>query len=200
MENLFKMRFTQSWDPAQLLTWTMVFFGIIITVWQGWDCTQQYLAQPVRVEEQFVKVTDLPPIQLSICKIFSIDQPSSNAPLESQFTYYDEVSVSDEFSLSTEGTMPIFSNSSAAFWRTLDDRWEKYHLGDFIEEIGFWNDTASSWDLIYEKTKKDVSMMDMAIYPYEGNSSLLCHTLQPGLAEFGSQIRLVTTVAVDSRK
>ena len=175
------MRFTHTWDPVQLLTWTMVSFGIIITVWQGWDCTQQYLAQPVRVEEQFIKVTDLPPLQLSICKIFERYQLTVNLPDYSLFSY-DEESSADASSL------PTFANTTAAFWLGL----KSYHLKDFIKEIGFWNSTTSRWDFMYERETEDSPLIDMAIYPYEANSTLLCHTLQPSLTKFGSKFRLVT--------
>jgi hypothetical protein len=68
------MKLKSGWDPYQMFTWTMVTFGIMVTLWEFWDCTQKYLAQPISIEEEFVSVADLPPIQLSICKIFSIGQ------------------------------------------------------------------------------------------------------------------------------
>ena len=162
------------WDPHQLVIWSMVTLGLVITLWQGWDCTQLYLAQPIRVEEQFVSLAKLPPIQLSICKIFGIDQPA------------------DATRNSSTGTVPTFANSTEAFWSRLSARGESFQLGKFISEIRFWNESSSTWDAIFGKTVNN-SQVDMEIYPYEGNSTLLCHTLRPGLADFGPVLRLVTT-------
>jgi hypothetical protein len=61
-----------AWDPYEMTTWIMVAFGIVVSVMQGWDCTQRYLAQPISIEEEVVSISDLPPIQLSICKIFDL--------------------------------------------------------------------------------------------------------------------------------
>jgi hypothetical protein len=40
----------------------------------------------------------------------------------------------------------------------------------------------------------------MAVYPSEGNTTLLCHTLSQGLAEFGRQFRLVPGPAASACK
>ena len=101
------MRFTHGWDPVQLLTWTMVSFSTIITMWQGWDCTRQYLAQKIRVEEKLVGIADLPPIQLSICKIFGIGNLEDEDVMES---------------LLHRGTVPIFARTTDDFWNKLDRR------------------------------------------------------------------------------
>ena len=202
------MRFTHGWDPVQLLTWTMVAFGIIITMWQGWDCTQQYLAQPVRVEEKLVSVAELPPIQLSICKIFGIDDPADPIVVDQPANTfnlfadeYDEVieSPQDTSNLPT-GTVPIFANNTADFWNKLDKRGESYQLDTFIKTIEFWNSSADNWYIIYGQGTGDASTLDMAFYPFERNSTLLCYTLQAGLAGMGTNFRIVTTTAADARK
>ena len=72
-------------------------------------------------------------------------------------------------------------------------------MGDFIAKIEFWNGTASRWDLIFDDKSQDVSMVDMRIYPYEVNSTLLCHTLRSKLVGFGTKFRLVTSLDVDLR-
>jgi hypothetical protein len=69
-----KMKLKSGWDPYQMFTWTMVAFGITVTLWEFWDCTQWFLAKPISIEEEFVSISDLPPIQLSICRIFTIAQ------------------------------------------------------------------------------------------------------------------------------
>ena len=177
------------WDPDQLLTWSMVTFGLCITLWQGWDCTQLYLAQPIRVEEQFVTLASLPPIQLSICRVFEIEKHEFVA----QFNYFFDYEASSPFMAELVSGLPIYANSTAEFWSKLTARREIFQLAQLIQEIRFFNESSASWDLIYERTTIS-SLFDMGIYPFEGNSTLLCHTLRPGLASFGTKFRLITTL------
>jgi hypothetical protein len=67
-----------------------------------------------------------------------------------------------------------------------------YSLKDFVIEVAFWNDTLSAWDAIFQRKgpKNDSNQFDMAFYPYEGNSTLLCHTLKEGLGDFGTKFRI----------
>ena len=181
------------WDPDQLLTWTMVTFGLCITLWQGWYCTHQYLAQPIRVEEQFVSLASLaslPPIQLSICRVFEIEKHEFVA----QFNYFFDYEASSPFMAELVSGLPIYANSTEEFWSKLTTSSEIFQLAQLIKEIGFWNDSSASWNLIYERTTSS-SLFDMGIYTFEGNSTLLCHTLRPGLASFGTKFRLITTLA-----
>jgi hypothetical protein len=169
----------RGWDPVVLITWSLVALGLCISLWHLWVCSLRYLAQPVRVEDQFVPLTSLPPVQLSVCRRFSL------APEEEEFvppadsSYYD-VALPSSFQL-PGGTITAFANSSAAFWQGLQARGESYRLSDSLAEIGVWNETGGgSWDVIYPRAglKNDTSQFAMAFYPYEENSTLLCHTLQ----------------------
>jgi hypothetical protein len=65
-------------------------------------------------------------------------------------------------------------------------------LKDLVIEIAFWNETVHDWDAVYQRSgqKSDSSQFDMAFYPYEGNSTLLCHTLKEGLGAFGTKFRI----------
>jgi len=65
-------------------------------------------------------------------------------------------------------------------------------LYDLVIEVAFWNDTLYAWDAIYQRKgpKNDSNQFDMAFYPYEGNSTLLCHTLKEGLGGFGTKFRI----------
>jgi hypothetical protein len=65
-------------------------------------------------------------------------------------------------------------------------------LNDLVIEVAFWNDTLYAWDAIYQSKgpKNDSNQFDMAFYPYEGNSTLLCHTLKEGLGGFGTKFRI----------
>ena len=112
------------WSPYQLFTWVLVAAGLSITAWQGWDCTQQYLAQPVRVEQRLVSLDQLPPIQLSFCQIFDIDHQQQQLPHNHS---------------STRGTVPLAATTGAAFWLEFGARNDIFHLAQLIEEIGFWN-------------------------------------------------------------
>ena len=178
------MRRREFWAPRLLITWALVAGGLLATLWQGWDCTGQYLATPVRVEDQFVSLGSLPPIQLSLCKVFNID-PSNNSLVPA-----------------TDGTVPIFANSTETFWRELATRGVSFRLAEVIEEIGYWNDSTGGWDVLYGRTTTDSSLLldDLTFYPYEGNSILLCHTLQPGLASLGTTFRLISTAAAETRE
>jgi hypothetical protein len=68
-------------------------------------------------------------------------------------------------------------------------------LKDFVDELAFWNESIHDWDTIYQKRgpRNDSSRFDMAFYPYEGNSTLLCHTLTEGLGSFGTKISILPT-------
>ena len=68
------MRRIGAWDPTAFFRWALVGFGLCMSLWQGWNCTQRYLAKPVMVEDQFVNLDSLPPIQLSICKKFLVSK------------------------------------------------------------------------------------------------------------------------------
>jgi hypothetical protein len=65
-------------------------------------------------------------------------------------------------------------------------------LNDLVIEVAFWNETLYAWDAIYQNKgpKNDSNQFDMAFYPYEGNSTLLCHTLKEGLGGFGTKFRI----------
>jgi hypothetical protein len=50
-----------------------------------------------------------------------------------------------------------------------------------------------TWDMLYDNMRNSSNAgVDMAMYPFAGNSTILCHTIQQGLAEFGTKFRLVT--------
>ncbi len=72
---------------------------------------------------------------------------------------------------------------------------QNYRLKDLVIEMAFWNETVHDWDAVYQKSgqKNDSSQFDMAFYPYEGNSTLLCHTLKEGLGTFGTKFRIQPT-------
>jgi hypothetical protein len=199
---LDNMRKKIVFDPQQLVTWSLVTFGLCITVWQCYNCTLQYLAQPVRVEQQFVNIANLPPIQLSICKVLNVAQP---------IEYSDTIGLSFENSdedyygpavLDTPtweaGTMPLFANSTDIFWTQLKAIDNPINMSALIQVIEFYNDSSSSWNVLYNETTGE-DLFAMAIYPYEGNSTLLCHTLKQGLADFGTQFRLKTLEYSESR-
>ena len=173
------------WSPYQLFTWVLVAAGLSITAWQGWDCTQQYLAQPVRVEQRLVSLDQLPPIQLSFCQIFDIDHQQQQLPHNHSLT---------------RGTVPLAATTGAAFGLEFGARNDIFHLAQLIEEIGFWNGSGvgSSWATIYDNSTGGSVLFDKAFYPYEGNSVLLCHTLRTGLGDWGTKFRIVTTPAVDT--
>ncbi len=65
-------------------------------------------------------------------------------------------------------------------------------LKDLVIEIAFWNETVDDWIAVYSRSgqKSDSSQFDMAFYPYEGNGTLLCHTLKEGLGAFGTKFRI----------
>jgi hypothetical protein len=68
-----------------------------------------------------------------------------------------------------------------------------YRIKDLVIEMAFWNDTIQDWDAIYERNgpRNESNQFDMAFYPYEGNSTLLCHTLKKGLNAFGTKFRIL---------
>ena len=93
--------------------------------------------------------------------------------------------------------MATWTNSTnmttTTFWSQLEGRGEKTRLSDFIAEIGFWNESLGDWDAIFGTQKAaDVAA---AFYPFAANSTLLCHTLRPGLATWGTRLRLITAAA-----
>jgi hypothetical protein len=65
-------------------------------------------------------------------------------------------------------------------------------LKDFVIEVAFWNESLHAWDAIFQRRgiKNDSNQFDMSFYPYEGNSTLLCHTLKEGLSGFGTKFRI----------
>jgi len=89
------------------------------------------------------------------------------------------------------GTIPTYANSSQAFWQGLDSCQEEYKLEDIVREIHFWNATTASWEVIYESIRPGAgSFFHLLVFPYEGNSILVCHTLNDGLAKYGALLRI----------
>jgi hypothetical protein len=70
---------------------------------------------------------------------------------------------------------------------------QNFRLKDLVTEIAFWNTTIDVWDAIYQRRgpNNDSDKFEMAVYPYEGNSTLLCHTLTEGLGSFGTKLRIL---------
>ena len=184
------MRKTRGWDPSTLFPWSLVVFGLCITVYQGWECTLRYLANPLMVEQEFVSIASLPPIQLSICKKFTVGEPEV-MPAENEYDEYNP--WAKNFIPSRGSIIYPFANSTEEFWQEMQSRRAKFLLSDLVDDIDFWNVTISGWDIIIDKEKSlrnDTSSFDMSFYPYEGNSTLLCYTLRTGLAEFGTKFRI----------
>jgi len=197
------MRKTRGWDPSTLFPWSLVVFGLCVTVYQGWDCTLRYLANPLMVEQEFVSIASLPPIQLSICKKFTVVGPEVIAGVYK----YDEYNQSiKEYIPLHESIIYPFANSPEEFWqgrREKKSRREKFQLSNFVREIAFWNVTISGWDIIIDEEKSlrnGTSSFDLSFYPYEGNSTLLCYTLRTGLAEFGTKFRIWQAFSVKGNK
>ena len=183
-------------------------FGLCVTVYQGWNCTLHFLSKPLMVEQDFVSISSLPPIQMSICKKFTIGEPKVVEMIDAPYEYapaYDDgdyghhvdLPIFENSFLQPAGTIYTFSNSAEEFWQDMASRYELFRLSDFISELGFWNETVFDWNIIYEKNgpRNDPSPFDMIFYPYEGNSTLLCYTLREGMATFGTRFRILQGVA-----
>ena len=82
-------------------------------------------------------------------------------------------------------TIPTYAESQEAFWKAFD---LPYKLKDLVSKIQFWNVTKSNWDIIYDT--ESGGEFEMGVYPYEGKSVLLCHTLSQGLASYGTMFRI----------
>jgi len=74
-----------------------------------------------------------------------------------------------------------------------------FRLKDLLYEMDFWNETSGTWETIYtgarnkwtDELANNSQQFHMAFYPYEGNSTLLCYTLQQGLGGLGSKFRIL---------
>jgi len=122
------MRRTGGWDPTVFVSWSLVAFSLCITLWQGWNCTLRYLSKPVIVEDSFESLSSIPPIQLSICKKFTIGEPLEPlAPLKTSTDYYDTVDIPAGTNIGLPpGTIFTYANSTEAFWLDMDSRGEKF--------------------------------------------------------------------------
>jgi hypothetical protein len=185
------MKGSRGWDPTILLTWSFAAFCLCVSLWQGWSCSLRYLAATLRVEETFVPLTALPaPIQLSLCTQFDLDQsdPADDQVAEDPEDFFDGLDMTDS---AEPGLIPTWAVSTAAFWQELEAQ-EGALLSKTISDISFWNETTADWEYIYQSRwpRNETSLFKMAVYPYEDNSTLLCHTLQAGLAEFGTRFRI----------
>jgi hypothetical protein len=74
---------------------------------------------------------------------------------------------------------------------------QNYRLKDLVSEVGFWNETINDWNAIYQTwgPNNHSDQFEMAFYPYEGNSTLLCYTLKEGLSGFGTQFRIRPSIS-----
>jgi hypothetical protein len=123
---VYRMRRTRGWDPLVFLPWSLVAFSLCITVMQGWNCTLRYLSQPVTVQEEFVSLKALPPVQLSVCKKFTIYKQPAPKPIDfSEFMLDDVYEASSSVPL---GSILTFGNSSEEFWQGMASRWEHYRF------------------------------------------------------------------------
>jgi len=196
------MKRSKLWDPAVLFTWSLVACGLGITMWQGWNCILRYLSQPMRVEEEFVSLALLPPVQLSICKVFTVrlsdNYPTDDEDIISIEEMDDNLSgnlpLDEDYGPTGTGNgIPLYANSAEAFWQGLLLAHEEVKLSDLIDEIDFHNETMDGWDAIYTSAgpKNETSQFEMGFYPFASNSVLLCFTLRTGLAEFGNRLRIL---------
>ncbi len=69
---------------------------------------------------------------------------------------------------------------------------QNFRLKDFVTEISFWNKTIDVWDAIYQSRgpNNESDKFEMAVYPFKGNSTLLCHTIKEGLGGLGTNFRI----------
>ncbi len=81
-----------------------------------------YLSNPVTVEDSFESLGSLPPIQLSICKKYIIEEPQ-----ESAYDYF--AGYKPHIDIVPPGSILTFANSTEAFWQEMDSRGERYRPG-----------------------------------------------------------------------
>jgi hypothetical protein len=128
-------------------------------------------------------------ITFFIYKVGETCKPPEDADNIDSIIYDDEDGPS--------GTIPTYANSSQAFWQGLDSCEEDYKLEQIVRKIDFWNETSAGWEVIWEviyfsesTMRGNDSLFDLAIYPFEGTSALVCHTLIDGLAKLGTLLRI----------
>ncbi len=215
------MRRIGAWDPRAFFRWALVGFGLCMSLWQGWSCTLRYLAKPVMVEDQFVNLDSLPNIQISFCKKVSIAEPitlqaNPTTPQTVGNGWEDYIDANEGQLVGPgtaeeaahlanylpPGTILTFANSSQAFWQDVRSR-EEFQLRKFIVKLEFWNGTSGQWEAIYAFEESGANYETGAaefasqFYPYEGNSTLLCHTLKTGLTGFGNRFRIFSPISHD---
>ena len=147
-----------------LLRLGVVAVCVVITLYQGYQCTRKYMNQPESIELKIKNIESLPTLQYSVCKRFWIREctVSSLSQSMSAADYYYYYGYEKENECKYEiGEMPNFASSYEDFWKDLV-LWNEHKLSSFIREISLWNVDENNWETLYKYSQNETKLFRMA--------------------------------------
>jgi hypothetical protein len=156
----------------------LILCSIGVVIWQTCEVIQTYESQPITTDIQVLPQNNATSIRMSICKrfeltkcMFSKSRQSCSAhsypAVRSNESYYDE------------------------FWNYAVS--SKYALANIINQLQFWNDSGHRWETLFNSShttsKEEMASFSHKMYPFTGNHTLLCYTLNQDIRDLGRMIK-----------
>ena len=117
-------------------------------MYHGHNCTNKYISNPGTVNDDKVLLTDLPPIQWSLCKQFTIGtciiKDTNYGGIYGFLFQNEEYYESEEECVYDPNVIPNHAESKESFWQMFDRR-----PSALIKEIDLWNRSTNAWDRIF---------------------------------------------------
>ena len=137
----------------------MVGICVSLTIYHGYKCTHKLAANPTTLNNEKVSLENIPPVQWSICKVFTFG--SCGVPIgdfqplfyDTEF-YDDDDNDNDDECIFGRGVIPNHANSTQDFWNELEKRSENCAAASFVDAVDIWNESSWTWDRVFSSTDK----------------------------------------------
>jgi hypothetical protein len=190
----FKFKELKRWDPVRGLVniflcsfkAILIIVSLVIVLWQGYDVTQTYLSKPTSTKFQVLPLARMPNIHFSICNRFeildcSLSQSNKTCLGQNLPPYVDKV-VNNEDIWKLSDTSNTNVSSALTFKNILD-------------QVQFWNDSGNRWETVFDRSrttiKEEKALFTAQMYPFTGNYTLRCHTLNQDIRTLAPIIKLM---------
>ena len=134
-----------------------------MTIYIGYSCTVKYISNPTTVHDDTPSITELPPLQWSICKQFKVTSCTTGGSAIFG-SFFGRKYNSDTECTYKHGKIPNHAKSKEAFWKLLEDNREGFTATEFVESIDIWNRTSEEWMQIFGDSRDTTKEQRMFRY------------------------------------
>ena len=134
-----------------------------MTIYIGYSCTVKYISNPTTVHDDTTSISELPPLQWSICKHFTVTTCTFG---RSDYfgSLFEEDYTDDTECIYELGSIPNHAKSEEEFWKLLKRKDEWFSASDFIKSIDMWNRTSEEWMHIFGNSRNTTEEQRMFRY------------------------------------